>query len=378
MDYIQGVIYGAAIGDALGLSTEFMNKTDVEKYYSNTEIFTYENIHQDYHRKTWVKGDWTDDTDQMLVLMKTIMESSGSTIDINKFSTNLINWVNNGIPECGDTKCHGIGNTLSIFWGDKYAKTNPHLAGLRAYIYNPYYPISNNSNGAIMRAAIIATFNSASLDIVMQNTISICKVTHPSPLCVYTSLVVNYIVSKLISNDNRSYDFIIDIINSSVKYIEPIVEKYIEDIVKEINTLIQNIDDNDEMKNTIQENFQMHMKEFNFQNKLFRLTKIITNSIYEDNIEMADLNTNIGVTSHPLTCAIYALRTIAEKNISFEEILSSIIKQGGDADTNCTVAGAVMGAYLGKSKITPDYINKLAYKDYLDKSVDNYIKFLNL
>jgi ADP-ribosylglycohydrolase len=377
-DYIRGVIYGTVIGDALGLSTEFMTLDNVKEHYPNTEIFTYDGIHQDYHRKTWKKGDWTDDSDQMIVVMKTIMESSGSTIDIKKFSENLLDWVDNGIPECDDTKSHGTGNTLSIFWGDKYAKSNPHLAGLRTYIYNPYYPLSNNSNGAIMRAAIIATFNSVSLDVVMKNTINICKVTHPSPLCVYTSLIVNYIVSTLITNNNRDYNFVIDTIHKSVSYVQNIMQQYIYDITNDINTLYQDIDENDEMKSTIQENITKNFPSFHFQNQLFKLTNIITNSIYEDNIQMVDLNTNIGYTAHPLTCAIYALRKIAEKNMSFEQILSTIIKQGGDADTNCAVAGAVLGAYLGKSQITPDYINKLAYKDYLDKSVDNYINFLDL
>ena len=54
-----GTIFGQAVGDALGLSTEFMFKQEVDRLYPNG-IENYSQIVQDDHRRRWQRGDWTD------------------------------------------------------------------------------------------------------------------------------------------------------------------------------------------------------------------------------------------------------------------------------------------------------------------------------
>lgn len=75
-DFIKGTIYGNAIGDALGLATEFMTESEVLKHYGEIKTLDYSMIINDYHRNTWIKGDWTDDTDQMLLVLQTLVESN--------------------------------------------------------------------------------------------------------------------------------------------------------------------------------------------------------------------------------------------------------------------------------------------------------------
>ena len=134
-DSIKGVNFGQAIGDAIGLATEYMTKEQVIKNYPNINLFTYDDIIQDYHRSTWKKGDWTDDTDQMIVIMKSIIKSK--KVDPIIFTELFDVLLQKGLPECDDLKCHGSGDTTNMWWGDPYSITNPQLAAIRTNIYSP-------------------------------------------------------------------------------------------------------------------------------------------------------------------------------------------------------------------------------------------------
>ena len=62
-DRIRGALWGQALGDAMGLSTEFMDRTTADLAYGN-QPFRFDNCIQDRHRSRWVRTDHTDDTDQ--------------------------------------------------------------------------------------------------------------------------------------------------------------------------------------------------------------------------------------------------------------------------------------------------------------------------
>lgn len=60
-----GLLYGAAIGDALGLATRGMSRDECSFYYNQDDL-DYSQILQDKHRVLWRAGDWTSNFDSMV------------------------------------------------------------------------------------------------------------------------------------------------------------------------------------------------------------------------------------------------------------------------------------------------------------------------
>ena len=91
-DQIRGIIFGQAIGDALGFGTKWISKQRVTQEYPN-------GLH-DYHQITrhknlkgmegWLPGDWTDDTDQMLCILDSLLEKQD--IDIHDIAAKIYHW----------------------------------------------------------------------------------------------------------------------------------------------------------------------------------------------------------------------------------------------------------------------------------------------
>ena len=370
LNIIKGIIYGGAIGDALGLATEFMSRNDINKHYENIKIFTYSDIVQDYHRSIWKKGDWTDDTDQTIIIMKSIIEDS--VFNTNTYANKLIELINNGLPECDDTKSHGVGNSITLWWGDKYALSNPHKAGLRAFIYNPFNQMSNESNGGIMKSSVLATVNFNNIDDVIKNTINMCSVTHPSPICVYSCIVLNYIIAQLIKTSDRSKKMITDIMFNSIKETKDYIEDYINQFKQNISDILLEENDDDDMLESIKEIIRKKYDSVINNITTKSIVSKIETCFYYGSIELCELDKHIGHTLKPFICAIYALDK-ALNGESFEQIISNIILEGGDADTNCTVAGSMLGAFYGYTNIPSSYVNDLVYESVLNNYVEKYI-----
>lgn len=62
------------------------------------------------------------------------------------------------------------------------------------------------------------------------------------------------------------------------------------------------------------------------------------------------------------------------RNTLFEEIMTDLIMQGGDADTNATVAGALLGAWVGYSGLPEHWANGLAHREWLVSKIERTMK----
>lgn len=86
---IYGILFGQAIGDALGLAAEGMSRDMVAATYPNG-VNDYADIVQDEFRSRWLRGAWTDDTDQMLCILDSLLDKGA--IDPYDIASRFLKW----------------------------------------------------------------------------------------------------------------------------------------------------------------------------------------------------------------------------------------------------------------------------------------------
>ncbi|MBF1465111.1 ADP-ribosylglycohydrolase family protein [Prevotella pallens] len=208
-DKIYGTIFGQAIGDALGLGTEFLSKTEIREKYPDG-LKEYSQIIRDYHRAKFQPGSWSDDTDMMLCIANAIIEDKG--INLHTIARNFKQWVY--APET-----RGVGQTtLKVLSIAEYVE-KPHQV---AELIWRMTRTKNAANGSVMRTAIIGLKK----ENVAQTAEDVCKLTHFDPRCVGSCVIVSEIINHLIWHDEQlSYSQIITIGNKYDKSIAEYIDK---------------------------------------------------------------------------------------------------------------------------------------------------------
>ncbi len=176
LDKIKGTIYGQAIGDALGLGTEFMDDFDMAWMYPNG-LTHYSEIYQDHHRRRWKKGDWTDDTDMMLCIANAIIKDKG--VNLASIAKNFKDWAN-GEPM-------GIGaNTYKVLMMGDYVE-RPMAVSRKVWELSRY---RSAANGGLMRTSVVGLLPTD----VRESAADICRLTHYDPRCVGSCVIVTELI----------------------------------------------------------------------------------------------------------------------------------------------------------------------------------------
>ena len=301
-DKVKGVIYGQAIGDALGLGTEGMTDEDIAWKYPNG-ISHYSDIFQDRHRKRWKIGDWTDDTDMMLCIANAVIKDKG--VNLTSIARNFKEWA--------DGEPMGIGETTYkvLSFGDYVEK--PFDASKMLWEMSHQ---QSAANGGVMRTSIVGLFPKA----VEECAVNICRLTHYDPRCVGSCAIVSLLIHSLVYEEEKlSYHKIVDI---AQRY-DSRIREYID---LSLNTDIRAL-------------------------------------------ELQDWD-SVGYTLKTLAAGLWAYWNAP----SFEGGLLSVVRAGGDADTNAAVACAILGAKYGISAIPQEYIDGLIYKEQLDEVVSGMVE----
>ena len=164
-DKIAGAIYGFAIGDAMGATTEFMNEFEIKRCGKVTDIVG----------GGWLNlkaGDVTDDTQMTLCIMDALMKYPNNVKEFqNECMKNFVKWFESGPKDVGGQCAKGI----------------------QWFMYNnSFIPEDSKAlgNGSLMRAMPCALIGKADFNVAQG------KLTHNNLKC--SQIILEY--SRLIQN----------------------------------------------------------------------------------------------------------------------------------------------------------------------------------
>jgi len=176
-------------------------------------------------------------------------------------------------------------------------------------------------NGALMRNSIIPAFFTDSLSTALDKSEEVCKLTHYDPRCVDSCKIQTTLLHTILNGNRISFENLL---------------------------IISQITDN-----RTSEYLKSHLSE---------------------NIDILELDSkdSMGYTLKAVSSGIWAYYN----SDSFEQGLLNIINQGGDADTNGCISGAILGAKFGFDSIPEKWIKGLLGNELLEKKYNELIKII--
>ncbi|XP_052085314.1 ADP-ribosylarginine hydrolase Tri1-like [Mytilus californianus] len=333
-DQIYAIVYGHCIGDAIGLLTENLTREEAKKKYKevhNKLEYVHKKILPDVHRRKWVIGDWTEESDHMLLILQSILSQNGE-VDPLDFSRKLMEWNEKGFPELNDV-C-GLGTCPQV----KSVISHPQFSEEPKKAAEIVWRDSRNmyaTNAAVARTSVIGFHHYNNFGQVIKHTLDICNTTHSDPRCHASCVAVTTVMSLLLQRNERhikkdgSYN-LTGVTEEAFRYASRLLPSY--DQVKEL-------------------------KKYMFCETLKALE--------------LDEQCKSNYTYKTLGAAMWGLR---QKD--FRQAIQDIVMEGGDADANAAVAGALLGCKLGIQAIPRTWIDQLGNRLWLDNLLDRYFDIL--
>lgn len=308
MDKLKDIIYGLAIGDALGVPIEFQSRENLKKH-KVTKMLSFGTHNQP-------KGTWSDDTSLTLCLLDGI-NYKDHIIDTKIIKQNMINWYLKSYFTATNNRFDiGYTTALSIENMEK---------GYPIYSCGPSN-LNSNGNGALMRISPLVLFlKDCKIDKRFEIVRKITSITHGHGINI---LGCHFYI-----------EFMIEILNS------PNMNKFLI-LDKTIQTFI-NFHKNSE--------FQEYLKYYDrlLNKKIFKKEK----NKYDKSIISSS-----GYIIDSLEASIFCFLT----ENSYKKAVIKAINLGKDTDTIGAITGSMSALYYGFNNIPKIWIKSLKNKELIN------------
>ena len=305
-EQLSGCLYGYAIGDALGLGTELMDREEVRSRYPGG-LRDYAHIVRDAHRAPWKRGQFTHDTDVMLAAAHSLADCDGP--DPLDYAAKLSDWLQTA-------KIHDV--SLGLRW----IVGNPRFTKEPEAVSHEYYERTRpeiSHNEALGRAMIIGLWD----DNLGHNVSTFTRLTHDDPRCVASGLVIGHMANHLFWHHKET----------------PFDHLY---------GICQRVDS--------------------------RAIPYLQLAHDAENIDALNIDDEATSSSSLMTMsvALWALWHLSEPL----DALYQIVDEGGDADTNASLALGLMGLKYGYDSLPGKGIETLLGAEKVQAALDRLIPLL--
>ncbi|XP_033745094.1 ADP-ribosylarginine hydrolase Tri1-like isoform X2 [Pecten maximus] len=267
----------------------------------------------------------------MILILLSLIEKQGK-VDVFDYGRRIKNWSQKGFAELGDFVGMGQGKTtLTVLRNPEYVN-DPHAAADLVWTANGKVMAPN---GAVMRTSILGVHMYEDIDLVVKNAIAIARTTHADPRCQASAVAVCVAIALLLQRQPKHLD---KKGNYNIKAI-------ISDCYDHASKCLETEKEKKELKTYL------------------KCTKLKDLKL--------DESQKIGYTYKSMGSAFWAL-----KQTNFREAITEIVMEGGDADSNACVAGAVLGCKYGVGSIPSCWTHKLLHKEWLEAIIDRYFRMM--
>ena len=312
MNRLKNIIYGVAVGDAVGVPYEFNSRTEMQEEPCE-DMIGFGTYHQP-------AGSWSDDTSLTLCLLDAICYQTGK-IDFDKAKQNFIDWCFNHKFTANNVR-FDIGNTTFQAIRRMKRGTNLFSCGSKEN--------TCNGNGSLMRISplIPLLVNMKNIEDRFHLVEKVSCMTHGHVISIvgchiYCEIMVN------LWNDMDKFD--------AVSKAVAILKEFYED------------------KNEIP-------FDISYKDAFYQYERIFS----KDFASLPEKQ----ILSHG-----YVLATLEASLWSFlnakdykETVLLSV-NLGDDTDTTAAIAGSMAGLYYGMKSIPDSWISTLLNKELIDETI---------
>jgi ADP-ribosylglycohydrolase len=179
-----GSIVGFAVGDALGMPTQFLTRDQIRRYYGKP-VTGFLRAHPGHASDSLSQGSYTDDTQMMLATAECLIECRG--MDAARQAEALLSWYVNGEP-------HRTPMRANI-------RACKHLSAGRPWTRSGVF---SGGCGAAVRMPPIGLFFYRCPEAMFRAAVDACMMTHTDPRAKAASVAVAYLIARLVQANAKT------------------------------------------------------------------------------------------------------------------------------------------------------------------------------